>query len=266
MPLFSIITINYNNCTGLKQTMESVLSQTCQDYEYLVIDGGSTDGSLELIESEKAKLAHWVSEKDNGIYAAMNKGIAAASGIYCLFLNSGDRLSDRGVLQRVATQNPPENILYGELIFDYGNGKTRHAGIPDKITLPYLFSDNIWHPSTFIQRSLFDSLGRYKEEYRIAADYDFFFNAFILKKVTSRRLPFVVSIHLADGVSSQPENRAVVEAERNRIHLAYLSPDVIDSLSQLAELNNSGAVKFGKWLDRKPYLKRVFSFLSRISR
>jgi glycosyltransferase involved in cell wall biosynthesis len=92
MPKLSIITINYNNLEGLQRTVESVVNQTWQEFEYIVIDGGSTDGSADFIESQSETIDYWVSEPDKGIYNAMNKGIAKASGEYLLFLNSGDHL------------------------------------------------------------------------------------------------------------------------------------------------------------------------------
>ena len=97
----SIITINYNNLAGLQKTMESVFSQTCKDFEYIVIDGASTDGSAEYIRAHADQLTYWVSEKDTGIYNAMNKGVRAAKGEYLLMLNSGDFLVDDRVIERI---------------------------------------------------------------------------------------------------------------------------------------------------------------------
>ncbi|MGB8703989.1 MAG: glycosyltransferase, partial [Gillisia sp.] len=101
-PLLSIITVNLNNLEGLKRTMQSVFEQTWQEFEYIVIDGGSSDGSKEYIEANSAKIDHWVSEPDKGIYNGMNKGIKVANGEYLLFLNSGDELSRRNILQIIA--------------------------------------------------------------------------------------------------------------------------------------------------------------------
>ena len=98
----SIITINYNNQEGLKKTIESVVSQTMRDFEWIVIDGGSTDGGKEIIEQNKQCLDYWCSEPDKGIYHAMNKGIRASHGDYLMFLNSGDSLYDNKVIERFA--------------------------------------------------------------------------------------------------------------------------------------------------------------------
>ena len=97
-PKFSIITVNYNNLEGLKKTVESVKNQTYQKFEYIVIDGGSYDGSLEFIKDNESLLDYWVSEPDSGVYQAMNKGIEKATGEYLLFLNSGDHFCNTKVL------------------------------------------------------------------------------------------------------------------------------------------------------------------------
>ena len=104
MNKISIITVNYNDREGLKKTIESVINQTWQDFEFIIIDGGSTDGSREVIEQYKDKIDYWISEPDKGIYNAMNKGIKAASGEFLLFLNSGDRLIDKNITEKVISK------------------------------------------------------------------------------------------------------------------------------------------------------------------
>ena len=107
----SIITINYNNLAGLQKTIESVVSQTFRDFEWIVIDGGSVDGSRELIERYANSFSYWVSEPDKGIYNAMNKGIVVAKGDYLLFLNSGDWLCDEMALERSFSHHPTKDIF-----------------------------------------------------------------------------------------------------------------------------------------------------------
>jgi glycosyltransferase involved in cell wall biosynthesis len=111
----SIITVNYNNLEGLKKTIESVVSQTWQVFEYIVIDGGSTDGSAAYIEAQSVNIDYWVSEPDNGIYNAMNKGIKAATGEYLLFLNSGDDLTDLKALENNQIHLKEEDIIYFDI-------------------------------------------------------------------------------------------------------------------------------------------------------
>ena len=111
----SIITVNLNNCDGLQKTIDSVVSQTFKDFEWIVIDGGSTDGSKELIEQYADHFTYWVSEPDKGIYNAMNKGIRVAKGDYLQFLNSGDYLYDRTTLEKCLLPQNNADVIYGNL-------------------------------------------------------------------------------------------------------------------------------------------------------
>src|SRR5574344_1377354 len=115
MPVISIITVNKDNCAGLKFTIDSVLCQTFKDYEWIVIDAASTDGSVELIKQYQEHISYWVSEPDGGIYAGMNKGILKATGEYILFLNSGDSLADNDVLENVHQNNLNGDIVLGRI-------------------------------------------------------------------------------------------------------------------------------------------------------
>lgn len=254
MPKISVITINYNNDKGLEKTLESTVSQTFPDFEIIVIDGGSTDRSVEVIKKYAGRIAAWVSEKDRGIYHAMNKGIGKATGEYCLFLNSGDVLADSGTLARVASLHHTEDILYGELIFDYGNKKVQPAKRPEKIDVAHLFHDNIWHPASFIRRSLFTTIGLYDEKYRIASDYDFFFHALIAAKVSRAYLPFPIAVFDTTGVSTLPENLQKVNAERKAIQQSYLSA------AEILYLENLGKYKkkyIAEWLQDKPRINKL---------
>src|SRR5436190_11669530 len=113
----SIITINYNNAAGLRETIRSVAEQTWKGFEYIIIDGGSTDDSIGFIQQYQRELTYWVSEPDRGVFHAMNKGISKAHGEYLLMLNSGDTISDKHVLKQVFEKDKPcEDILYGDVL------------------------------------------------------------------------------------------------------------------------------------------------------
>ena len=122
----SIITINYNNLAGLRKTVESVLAQTYREFEYIVIDGASTDGSAEYVRAQADKLTYWVSEQDTGIYNAMNKGVRAATGEYVLMLNSGDFLVDEYVVERILPELDGTDIVQGNTIEDHHDGEWRN--------------------------------------------------------------------------------------------------------------------------------------------
>ena len=150
---YSIITINYNNKDGLFRTIESVIAQSFNDYEYIVIDGGSTDGSLEVIKEHIPQITYWISEPDNGIYNAMNKGVNVANGDYCLFLNSGDCLYDNDVLQRFNLYNSDKDIIIGR-VFSLQTNSPLFSPPDREISLYHLFSSTVPHQGAFIRTSL----------------------------------------------------------------------------------------------------------------
>ncbi|MEO6904409.1 MAG: glycosyltransferase family 2 protein [Bacteroidia bacterium] len=256
----SIITINYNNAEGLEKTIQSVVAQTFINYEFIIIDGNSTDNSKQIIEKYHHKITSWVSEPDTGIYNAMNKGILKATGKYCLFLNSGDYLVNENIIDKIFNTSPIEDIIYGELIFDFKNNNQVLKKLPSILTLTYLFYDNIWHPASFIKRNLFNKC-LYKENYEIAADYDFFFNAIIIKMVKTKYLPFPITVYETSGLSSKPDNFEKIKLERQTIHQSYLDRETIIYLKAIVRFYNK---PFFKWLINKTLLiKTVKYFLKK---
>lgn len=173
----SIITINYNNIEGLRRTTESVLQQTWNGFEWIIIDGGSKDGSKEIIENTIcANLKYWCSEPDNGVYHAMNKGIAKASGDYILFLNSGDWLCHENVLLEASPHLNTFDVIYGNLNFvSEDSCSTFHY--PEKLSLHYFLARSLGHQSTFIKTSLLKEKG-YREDLRIVSDWYRFIECF----------------------------------------------------------------------------------------
>jgi glycosyltransferase involved in cell wall biosynthesis len=170
----SIITVNLNNAKGLSNTFETVLKQHNPAVELLVIDGGSVDESLALIKGVADKLSYWVSERDSGIYAAMNKGIEKARGSYILFLNSGDTLvADQPLNECFSLLDDHSDILsFCIQVERYGLEDELRTPIK-KFTLQNLLMDSLPHQSTLIKRSLFLDHGYYDEGLRVGADWDF---------------------------------------------------------------------------------------------
>ena len=185
--LISIITVSLNDRAGLAQTMASVREQSETDYEYLVIDGGSTDGSVALIREYASALAHWESQPDGGTYDAMNKGIARARGRYLMFLNSGDTLAGPDVLRHCAAclrTAPGPDVLYGNAAVGGGpaGAATTLWKYPSKLTLTFFQNSTLNHQAAFFRRSLFSELGPYAVTDGLAADYSFFLRALLANK------------------------------------------------------------------------------------
>ncbi|MCC5612601.1 glycosyltransferase [Nostoc sp. CHAB 5834] len=198
----SIITINLNNQIGLDRTIKSVLNQTDYTYEFLVIDGASTDGSLDTIKNFSSKIHYWVSEADNGIYHAMNKGIQQASGKYCLFLNSGDWLDDSSVLETFCDQNYNTDLVVGGCHVVAQEKRIYTYQLKDELTFQSFYKATIPHQSTFIKRTLFETLGVYNESYMIHGDYDFWIRSVIVNQCTIASFNYVVSNYNMEGISN----------------------------------------------------------------
>ena len=218
----SIITVNLNNREGLQKTIDSVIAQTFKDFEWIVIDGGSTDGSKELIEQYADHFAYWVSEPDKGIYNAMNKGIKVAKGEYLQFLNSGDWIHDKEVLQDVFSSNRDADIIYCDYEF-YVNGQLFSTErTPSDLRLSYLVNHWLGHSVSFIKQHLFDE-NPYDESYHIVSDWKFFIQQALLGR-TFQHFSRIVSCMDDTGISVT--NQALVQQERNSI-MASIVPQCI---------------------------------------
>ena len=211
----SIITINYNNRDGLKQTIDSVVFQSYRDYEWIVIDGGSTDGSKELIEKNLQYISYCVSEADKGIYNAMNKGILASQGEYLLFLNSGDFLYDKDVLGRVVPLLKDKDIYVGRINSlgkDNASGEEQSDFSPEGILRKLTFT---WipHQASFFKRTVFDEYGLYREDKKIASDWWAYFSSLVLGNATIAPLPHVIANYDVGGISATQYAFAVQEQD-----------------------------------------------------
>jgi len=200
----SIITVNLNNKDGLQKTIDSVISQTFKDFEWIVIDGGSVDGSKELIEKYSDQISYWVSEPDKGIYNAMNKGIKQAKGEYVLFLNSGDYLFSTDVLQKIFSFNNSSDIIYGYVAREIDGTVQNLTGFlsKDDISLIDLYYQTIPHQGSFFKTSLFERFGLYNENLKIVADREFYIKTIIYGNISVKFLPITVSYFDDGGISS----------------------------------------------------------------
>ncbi|HEY5585518.1 MAG TPA: glycosyltransferase family 2 protein [Ruminiclostridium sp.] len=249
MNKLSIITINYNNRDGLLKTIESVIGQTYTDYEYIIIDGGSTDGSVEMVKQYAEKIDIWVSEPDKGIYNAMNKGILKSTGEYCNFMNSGDCYSDKEVLANILPLYD-EDIILGS--YHEEGSMYRFAHHSNTITMLDLFRKGINHQSTFIKRKLFNE-NLYDESLRIVADWKFFVDVLVFRNCTFRNVDTVVTMYDTTGISST--NKEALLSERTRVLKDMLPERIYSDYTRYAK-SDSPLLEF------TPFLNQTYGFQS----
>lgn len=260
-PTFSIITINYNNKNGLEKTIKSVIEQTCTDYEYIIIDGGSNDGSKELIEKNNKYFKYWVSEPDKGIFNAMNKGVAVASGKYCLFMNSGDCIASADVLAFVKKEieSHPADFMTGDIQFSqknyYGDCGLRAT---EEASLPFFFKMSLPHQSTFIKTEWLNKIP-YDETYKIAGDWKQTTESLILNNATYRPINGkVIAYYDVTGISAT--NIQLLKEEKDKILHEWFPPKVLEVLEKYSR--RSEYILIDK--ERYPKIFSLLNFFRRI--
>lgn len=191
--LISVVTVCYNSVREIEKTIQSVLNQTYGNIEYIIIDGGSTDGTVDIIKRYSDRLAYWISEPDDGIYYAMNKGIGVATGEWIHFRNSGDFFFQEETLQKMFSEPVNEDvvILYGDCRFI--TAKEIEDCVPSIFTESFKDKMPVFHPSTFV-RTTYHKINQFNTKYRSSADYEFVYRAF-LRGVKCEYRPVLVSIY-----------------------------------------------------------------------
>jgi len=203
MPLLSIITPTHCAEAGLEATIQSVLAQDRTLFEYIIVDGGSTDGTIEIIKSY-ADRVRWISEEDSGVYDGMNKGIALSKGRYLYFIGAGDTLRP-GVLAQIAASLPEHDrgLVYGD--FCLRHDATRYYGEVSKYFLCFVY--NICHQSAFYGRGVFELFGHYDLRYPVRADYAINVQAFCDARIEKRYVDLVIADYERGGISELNEDR-----------------------------------------------------------
>ncbi len=261
--LISIITINRNNAAGLENTLQSVAAQTYKEFEYIIIDGASTDGSVEVINKYEPEFAHlkWVSEPDKGIYNAMNKGIRMASGDYIQILNSADCLAAPDVTERMLAaleEKGQPTILYGNMVKCFPDGRKMvdkcFAG--QEITMLGMYTGTLNHDPAYIRRDLFEKYGFYDEDLKIVSDWKWYLQALSLSGEKPHYIDVDVTLFDMTGVSET--NKALDKAERQQV-LAQLFPNAV-----LADYERYAfPIDQIKRLKRHPWAYKLVWFLER---
>ncbi|MES3016316.1 MAG: glycosyltransferase family 2 protein [Bacteroidota bacterium] len=210
-PRLSVITIVYNNVHDIERTLLSVLGQTYPNIEYIVVDGASTDGTLDVLNSYNSRISKLVSEKDKGIYDAMNKGLALAEGDFVLFMNSGDEIYAPDTVQKVFASEPDADIYYGETeMFDQkwnSLGQRRHKAPVDFSWKDFKYGMSISHQAIYIRRSITDM---YDVHYKLSSDIDWILKAAKrAKKIVNTKM--YVAKYLVGGMSKKRHRESLVE-------------------------------------------------------
>ena len=269
----SVVTINYNNADGLKKTLASVAAQTYRDIEHILIDGGSTDGSVEVIKEYADASKHtvvWSSEKDKGIYDGMNKGIRKATGEYIQILNSGDILASDDVTERMMAALPDcAEILYGNMVkYDYSSNKVIGKSGKVEYSLRNYYTGTMNHDCCYIRRDLFDTYGLYDENLKIVSDWKWFLQAIGLGKVKPEYVDIDVTIFDASGISESnlelrnKERRQVLEDLLPHAVLADYDAHAFE-MEQMKRLRKHHLYGLVYFIERVLFKLEKWSFLRR---
>lgn len=263
--ILSIITINRNNAAGLEKTMQSVLSQTRKNFEYVIVDGASTDGSVSVIERLAPAFGDrlkWVSEPDKGIYNAMNKGIGMATGEYLQILNSGDSLVSPEVVDRMYAaleKAGRPSILYGNMLKDFPDGRvhrdTSFAG--EEITLLGMYIGTLNHSSAYIRRSLFDKYGPYDESLKISSDWKWYLQAIVFGDEKPVYADIDVALFDMTGISET--NAGLTKAERAQVLKELVPSNVLADYDAWVP-----SIRQMRRIKRHPWAYKLVWFLERV--
>lgn len=258
---FSIITINFNNRDGLRKTIESVVNQTFRDFEYIIIDGGSTDGSVEVIKEYADRINHWVSEPDKGIYNAMNKGILKAHGEYLNFMNSGDCFFDKERLQKIINLNCDSDIIVGQdLHIDSQSGKSATSILSHRLGFFHFYTTTIPHQSAFIKRQLFTT-NLYNENFKIISDWAFYLQNVIFNGCSITAFHDIVALCEERGACNDAEKS---KKEREQIINKYFPIGLRDEFKMLSEIGEP-AYNDILFISQHKKLKRICMLFLKVS-
>lgn len=244
MPIFSIITVSYNEVASIRQTLDSIVNQTFKDFELIVVDGGSTDGTKEIIAQYNGLISWWCSEPDKGIYNAMNKGIAHATGKYVNFMNAGDSFFNNDVLQHVYDSRLCPDVIEGHVVRT--DSKTRHKDVYEDLYV-HLFSDTLSHQGTFIRRELLVS-HPYDEKYKIVSDWKFWIETLILEERSYAFLDLDIAYYDISGISSTYPHK--IAKEREEVIQELFTPYMQKFIHSYNSAYELPLVKYAVYLDK----------------
>lgn len=247
----TIVTVNYNNYQNLLKTLKSLRENFNIDYKHFIVDGSSNDFKISLKDLSQLYKFNYVSEKDNGIYDAMNKGVILTASDYLLFLNSGDCINNVS-FSDYFPKNTNFDLIYSDMIYEK-NGAKNLVRYPETLSLDYMITFGLPHPATIINRRLFDCIGLYENKFEIISDWIFFMEALFYQKASYLHVNKPMVVFDANGLSSDDKNYKKIIIEQLR-YLRLRFPSKVCFYKQ-----NNYYVK--KYFSRFPFWKRyLFHF------
>lgn len=249
--IFSIITVNFNNANGLEKTIKSVISQEKILFEFIIIDGASTDNSLEVIKKYESHIDYYISEPDKGIYNAMNKGINHANGEYVIFMNSSDEFAFPEALHKVYDSKMDEDFIFGGWIRIKKNKQISFCMPDSKMTLYTMFynSSCVCHQATFTKLSTLKELQGYDESLKISADICFLMKALVLYNKTFKIIPLYITNFDVTGISGSDKGTKIIQREKPdyfKKMFPYIYDDYI-KMHNIIRFSPNNIINFIKW-------------------
>lgn len=261
---YSIITINYNNKVGLLKTITSVIGQSYKDFEYIIIDGGSQDGSIDIIKQYADYITYWITEPDKGVFNAMNKGIIKAKGDYLNFMNSGDCFYNEDVLKHLAAQDLSEDLIVGR---DYHYNTDTKRGfatiLPPRLSMLTFIHHTLPHQSSFFKRELFDN-NLYDETLQIAADLKLYINLICVKECSVKLIDIIVCRREPDGISRTYNDKRI--QEHSRVVKEVLPQGAVKDYETLYMLDKETMYKLMKLIENAKSRKWLTYFIKILNR
>lgn len=263
----SVVTINYNNAEGLRETIDSVAAQTYKEFEHIIVDGNSHDEGVRIIQEydfaqrssgQPHPVIRWTSETDKGIYNAMNKGVRMSQGEYVLMLNSGDTLVDEHVLERIIPELDGTDIVQGNTIEEHDGKNIHNKGYGrSEITMSDVMKGNFLHQASFCRRDLFTRYGYFDENYAIVSDKKFFMTCLGLHDATFKYVDVDVANFDTTGISSAKSGELSKkhEEENEQLRNELFSARMRESLGN-EELRDK--------LNRHSCVRKITEFMLRI--
>ena len=257
MKKISIITVCYNIERAIERTILSVINQNYNHYEYIIIDGGSSDKTTDIIKKYSDRISYWVSEKDNGIYNAMNKGIKKASGDYLIFMNAGDSFHDNKVLSNIFSSEQNADIISGIALT--GKNEKKWKPIKEKdLCLMFFYTSGLCHQATFIKKDLFKNC-LYDENLKIVSDSKFFIQNIIFNNCSYKSIDTIVCRYELGGISSNIDKH---HNELNEVFKDILPPRMYNDYNNNKIYNES---PYDKWLKQiSPFVMNIITLLRKI--